>query len=198
MLSLVGAPLVTAALAPASSTSILRRQVGNTDLLISECGLGGMTWGDQNSNEDAAAQLSFAFDCGVNFVDTAEGYPVAMSPETQGNTDRAIASWMKTSKIPRDQVVISTKVCGYNDRYTWFRKSGEGTQLTKSQIIESVDDSLKRLGVEEIDLLQFHWPDRSPPRALGRVGQLCVCGCAWSELRGARCEVRAVSGEPGG
>ena len=174
MLSLVGVPLVAAALAPTSSTGILRRQVGNTDLLISECGLGGMTWGDQNSDAEAAAQLSFAFDCGVNFVDTAEGYPVAMSPETQGNTDRAIASWMKTSKIPRDQVVISTKVCGYNDRYTWFRESGEGTQLSKSQIIESVDASLRRLGVEEIDLLQFHWPDRLVGRRMARAWDVCV------------------------
>ena len=83
-----------------------------------------------------------------------------MSPETQGGTDRAIANWRKTTRQPRDQVILSTKVCGYNDRYTWFRKSGEGTQLSKVQIIESVDDSLKRLGTDYIDLLQFHWPDR--------------------------------------
>ena len=60
---------------------------GNTDLLVSECCLGGMTWGNQNTNEDAAMQLNFAFDNGVNFLDTAEGYPVPMSPETQGATE---------------------------------------------------------------------------------------------------------------
>jgi len=146
--------------APAAGAGMQRRKLGSTDLLVSECCLGGMTWGNQNSHEEAAAQLSFSFDCGVNFIDTAEGYPVAMSPETQGETDRAIARWMSSSKTPRDQVVLSTKVCGYNDRYNWFRESGEATQLTRSQIHESVDKSLQRLGTDYIDLLQFHWPER--------------------------------------
>lgn len=146
--------------APISSADIMRRRIGNTDLVVSECALGGMTWGAQNTLQDAHEQLSFAFDCGVNFIDTAEGYPVAMCAETQGATDRAIASWIKTTRQPRDQLVLSTKVCGYNDRYTWFRESGEGTQLTKAQIMESVDASLKRLETDYIDLLQFHWPER--------------------------------------
>jgi len=160
MLSLVGPHVAGVMTPPVSSSDILRRRLGNSDLVVSECSLGGMTWGSQNSFEDASLQLSFAFDCGVNFVDTAEGYPVAMCAETQGDTDRAIARWMKESKQPRDQIVISTKVCGYNDRYTWFRESGEGTQLSRAQIIESVDASLKRLGTDHIDLLQFHWPER--------------------------------------
>lgn len=63
---------------------------------------------------------------GVNFVDTAEGYPIAMSRETQGATDLAIQHWMKKTKRPREEVVLSTKVCGYSDIYTWLRKSGEG------------------------------------------------------------------------
>ena len=118
-----------------SGYGIQQRRLGNTDLLVSECCLGGMTWGNQNTNEDAAMQLNFAFDNGVNFLDTAEGYPVPMSPETQGATDRAIGSWMKGCFWTRDQVIISTKVCGYNERYTWFRENGEGTRLTKSQIM---------------------------------------------------------------
>ena len=117
-----------------------------------------MTWGDQNTDEDAATQLNFAFDNGVNFLDTAEGYPVPMAPGTQGATDRAIGKWLKSCYWTRDQVVISTKVCGYNERYTWFRESGEGTRLTKGQILESVDASLKRLGTDYIDVLQLHWP----------------------------------------
>ena len=124
---------------------IMQRQLGDTDLLVSECCLGGMTWGDQNTDEDAQTQLNFAFDNGVNFLDTAEGYPVPMDPGTQGATDRAIGKWLKSCFWTREQVVISTKVCGYNERYTWFRESGEGTRLTKGQIIESVDASLKRL-----------------------------------------------------
>ena len=124
---------------------IMQRYLGNTDLLVSECCLGGMTWGDQNTEADAETQLNFAFDNGVNFLDTAEGYPVPMAPGTQGATDRAIGKWLKSCFWTREQVVISTKVCGYNERYTWFRESGEGTRLTKGQIIESVDASLKRL-----------------------------------------------------
>lgn len=140
--------------------AIMRRQLGNTDLYVSECCLGGMTWGNQNTEEEAHEQLNFAFDHGVNFVDTAEGYPVQMSADTQGLTDVIIGNWMKNSYRSRDEVVLSTKVCGYQERYTWFRKSGEGTRLTKSQIVESVDDSLKRLQTDYIDVLQFHWPDR--------------------------------------
>jgi aryl-alcohol dehydrogenase-like predicted oxidoreductase len=139
---------------------IMQRYLGNTDLLVSECCLGGMTWGDQNTEADAETQLNFAFDNGVNFLDTAEGYPVPMAPGTQGATDRAIGKWLKSCFWTREQVVISTKVCGYNERYTWFRESGEGTRLTKAQIIESVDASLKRLGTDYIDVLQLHWPDR--------------------------------------
>ena len=125
---------------------IMQRYLGDTDLLVSECCLGGMTWGDQNTEDDATTQLNFAFDNGVNFLDTAEGYPVPMNPETQGATDLAIGKWLKSCFWTREQVVISTKVCGYNERYTWFRESGEGTRLTKAQIIESVDGSLKRRG----------------------------------------------------
>lgn len=106
-----------------------------------------MTWGFQNTPEEASAQLDMAKDFGVNFLDTAEGYPVPMSPETQGQTDICIAKWMAASKVPRDQVVISTKVSGYNERYTWMRESGEGTKLSRDQIVESVDKSLGRLGV---------------------------------------------------
>ncbi|KAL1511518.1 hypothetical protein AB1Y20_006326 [Prymnesium parvum] len=172
MLALLLSPMPAAALVGVTTSGMTQRRLGNTDLLVSSCALGGMTWGAQNTDDEAAEQLAFAFDMGVNFVDTAEGYPIAMCAETQGKTDRAIAKWLRSSKVPRDQVVISTKVCGYNDRYTWFRRSGDGTQLSRSQIIESVDDSLKRLGVEYVDLLQFHWPERYV--GLTGVGQRLV------------------------
>jgi len=139
---------------------ILSRRIGQSDLVVSECCLGGMTWGEQNTDDDAAAQLSLAFDNGVNFIDTAEGYPVPMKPNTQGLTDLAIAKWMRNTRQPRDSMIITTKVCGYNDRYTWFRDDGVGTQLSKAQIRESVDKSLARLSTDYIDLLQFHWPER--------------------------------------
>merc|ERR1719163_1597947 len=145
-----------AALATGSASTPGRlRKLGSSDILVSSCCLGGMTWGFQNTADDAKQQLDMALGFGMNFVDTAEGYPVPMDPETQGKTDECIAQWMKQSKVPRDQVVLSTKVSGYNERYTWMRDSGEGTRLTKEQIHESVDKSLKRLGTDHIDLLQF-------------------------------------------
>lgn len=157
----LGGAGASALAAPAVVQPMRMRKLGGSDILVSECCLGGMTWGDQNSAQEAMSQLDLAWDFGVNFLDTAEGYPVPMNPETQGNTDRAIQKWMAETKRPRDSVVISSKVCGYNERYTWFRESGEGTRLTKSQIHESVDASLRRLGTDHIDLLQFHWPDRA-------------------------------------
>lgn len=84
--------------------------IAGTDLQVSSCCLGGMTWGAQNSEADAAEQLSMAWDCGINFVDTAEAYPVPIARATSGQTDRAIAKWMKATKQSRDSVVISTKV----------------------------------------------------------------------------------------
>lgn len=120
-----------------------------------------MTWGNQNTDGEAAEQLSMAWDRGCNFLDTAECYPVPVSQEKQGATDRAIAKWLKTNGRARDEVVIASKVCGYNDRFTWLR--GEPTRVTRDQVISSVEASLERLGVEHLDLLQIHWPDRYVP-----------------------------------
>jgi aryl-alcohol dehydrogenase-like predicted oxidoreductase len=122
-----------------------------------------MTWGNQNTDEEAASQLSAAWDAGVNFVDTAEAYPVPLNAETQGATDRAIAKWMSSTRQPRDGVILATKVCGYNERFTWLREDGSGTRVSAKQIVESVEASLKRLNTDYIDLLQIHWPDRYVP-----------------------------------
>merc|ERR1719182_1006368 len=120
-----------------------------------------MTWGNQNTDAEAAAQLDLAWDRGVNFLDTAEIYPVPVTAEKQGATDRAIGKWLKTSGKARDEVVIASKVAGYNERFTWLR--GGPTRVTREQIHQSVDASLERLGVEHLDLLQIHWPDRYVP-----------------------------------
>jgi len=137
------------------------RKLGSSDMMVSNCCLGTMTWGNQNTDEEAAAQLNMAWDCGVNFLDTAEIYPVPVSSEKQGATDRAIAKWMKTNGRARDEVIIATKVAGYNERFTWLRDGP--TRVTREQIHASVDASLKRLGVDHLDLLQIHWPDRYVP-----------------------------------
>ena len=130
-----------------------------------------MTWGNQNTDEEAAAQLNLAWELGVNFLDTAEIYPVPVEQEKQGATDRAIAKWLKTSKQPRDKVIIASKVAGYNERFTWMRDGP--TRVTREQIHASVDASLDRLGVDHLDLLQIHWPDRYVPM-FGSVAYDCT------------------------
>jgi aryl-alcohol dehydrogenase-like predicted oxidoreductase len=147
--------------ADGANAGMTYHKLGSSDLMVSSCCLGTMTWGNQNTDAEAADQLSAAWDAGVNFLDTAEGYPVPMTAETQGATDRAIAKWMKATRRPRDEVIIATKVCGRNERFTWFRDGP--TRVTREQIFASVDASLERLGTDYLDLLQIHWPDRYVP-----------------------------------
>ena len=147
------------------------RKLGSSDMMVSNCCLGTMTWGNQNTDEEAVAQLNLAWELGVNFLDTAEIYPVPVEQEKQGATDRAIAKWLKTSKQPRDKVIIASKVAGYNERFTWMRDGP--TRVTREQIHASVDASLDRLGVDHLDLLQIHWPDRYVPM-FGSVAYDCT------------------------
>ena len=146
------------------------RKLGSSDMMVSSCCLGTMTWGCQNTDEEAAAQMNCAWDMGVNFLDTAEIYPVPVEEAKQGATDRAIAKWLKTNNRARDEVIIASKVAGFNERFTWMRDGP--TRVTRDQIISSVDASLARLGVEHLDLLQIHWPDRYVPM-FGSVAYDC-------------------------
>ncbi|GKY90465.1 hypothetical protein MPSEU_000020300 [Mayamaea pseudoterrestris] len=136
-------------------------RLGDSDLVISKVCMGTMTFGEQNTQEEGVAQLHKAFDMyGINFLDTAEMYPVPTKPETQGRTDAAVAQYLKEHGN-RESVVLATKVCGRQERITWLPRSSPGSAaLTRQQILDSVDASLQRLGVDYIDLLQLHWPDR--------------------------------------
>jgi aryl-alcohol dehydrogenase-like predicted oxidoreductase len=116
-----------------------------------------MTFGEQNTLEEGVEQLNLAFDeYGVNMLDTAEMYPVPTKAETQGRTDKAVGMFLKGRN--REDVVLATKVSGRSDRIDWMRKDKSSTKVTRSQILESVDSSLQRLGTDYIDLLQIHWP----------------------------------------
>lgn len=148
------------------------RYIPNTETLVSELCLGTMMYGDQISEQDAIAQLDTATKVhGINFIDTAESYPVPSNPTTTGESERIIGKWLKSmGKSKRNDVVISTKICGFSNEITWCRdnsKLGEadfqGTELSKKQIVEAVDAQLKRMGTDHIDLLQFHWPQRYVP-----------------------------------
>mmetsp|Transcript_12795 Transcript_12795/g.19611 ORF Transcript_12795/g.19611 Transcript_12795/m.19611 type:complete len:342 (+) Transcript_12795:344-1369(+) len=119
-----------------------------------------MTYGEQNSLKDGVELLNCAFDkYGVNFLDTAEIYPVPTNPETQGRTDEAVKLFLKGRK--REDVIVATKVAGRSGM-TWLprREPDTPAALTREQIIDSVNASLERLGTDYIDLLQIHWPDR--------------------------------------
>ncbi|KAG2449359.1 hypothetical protein HYH02_005513 [Chlamydomonas schloesseri] len=151
------------AAAPPKLKAADRVKLGDSDLSVSACCLGTMTWGKQNTEAEAHEQLSYAWDMGINFMDTAEMYPIPTEAATQGATDRYIGTWLKGSGRRREDVVLATKVSGYSERTTWVRNPPRTTRVSREQIIESVDASLKRLQVDHIDLLQIHWPDRYVP-----------------------------------
>ncbi|MBM3561584.1 MAG: aldo/keto reductase [Alphaproteobacteria bacterium] len=137
------------------------RRLGDSDLSVSAICLGSMTWGEQNTEAEGHAQLDYAFDCGVNFIDTAEIYSIPPRRETQGSTERIIGSWL-AARRNRDKAVIATKIAGRGDA-NWLRPGGVGTVLDAANINVAIEGSLKRLQTDYIDLYQLHWPDRSLP-----------------------------------
>mgnify|MGYP000262250518 CR=1 FL=1 len=127
----------------------------NTDIKVSGICLGTMTWGNQNSEAEAHAQLDLALEHGVNFIDTAELYPVPATAETQGLTSKYIGNWLNKSKT-RDQVIIASKIAGPGDYTAHIRATG----FSPNSIKEALDLELKRLQTDYIDLYQLHWPER--------------------------------------
>ena len=128
----------------------------NTDTRVSEITLGTMTFGQQNSETDGHSQIDFALDQGINFIDTAEMYPVAAREKTYGSTENIIGSWLKKSG-KREHVVLATKIAGPNRGMSYIR---EDLSFNDATIRTSVEKSLQRLQTDYIDLYQFHWPER--------------------------------------
>jgi aryl-alcohol dehydrogenase-like predicted oxidoreductase len=135
------------------------RKLGRTDLMVSACCLGTMTWGEQNSEAEGHAQMDYAMDRGVTFWDTAEMYAVPPKAETQGTTERIIGTWFaRTGR--RQEVILASKIAGLS-KMIWTRDNKvDWTRQTKTQVDEAVEKSLKRLQTDYIDLYQLHWPDR--------------------------------------
>ncbi len=131
-----------------------KRKLGSLE--VSKICLGSMTWGEQNTQVEAFEQLDYAVDNGVNFIDTAEVYPIVPKEETSGDTERYIGRWLKQSG-KRNQVVLATKITG--PHVPWIRE-GKGVDC---DIELAVDASLSRLQTDVIDLYQVHWPTRSVP-----------------------------------
>ena len=134
------------------------RKLGRTDLEVSSLCLGTMTWGEQNTKADGYEQMDYAIDQGINFFDVAELYPVPSRAATQGRTEEIIGDWMQ-DRGNRSDIILATKVVG-RSMSTWFRDGKIEPRLTRAQIFEAVDKSLKRLKTDYIDLYQIHWPDR--------------------------------------
>ena len=135
-----------------------KNQLGSSDLEASEICLGTMTFGEQNTEDDAHDQLDMAADYGVNFIDTAEMYPVAPRAETQGLTESYVGSWLKHQK--REGLIVATKITGPSRGFEWIRG---GPSVRKEHINQAIEGSLQRLQTDYVDLYQIHWPDRYVP-----------------------------------
>ncbi|MDI5932216.1 NADP(H)-dependent aldo-keto reductase [Halomonas kalidii] len=139
------------------------RPLGNTGIEVSRLCLGTMTFGEQNSEADAHEQLDRAVAFGINFIDTAEMYPVPPKAETQGRTEAYIGSWLKR-RSSRDDVIIATKASGPGLEHV-----RGGPRLTREHLHQAIDESLSRLRTDYVDLYQLHWPDRRT-NFFGRLG----------------------------
>lgn len=134
--------------------------LGNSQLNVSTICLGTMTFGEQNTEAEAHEQLNYALERGINFIDTAEMYPVMPRAATQGKTEQYIGSWIKKSG-KRSEIVLATKVAGPSRGMGWIR-NGEN-DLNEKNIRAAIETSLQRLQTDYIDLYQLHWPSRNAP-----------------------------------
>jgi aryl-alcohol dehydrogenase-like predicted oxidoreductase len=134
------------------------RQLGESDLNVSALALGTMTFGCQNSEAEAHAQLDLALSNGVNFIDTAEMYPVPPNKDTAGLTESYIGTWLKTK--PREKLILASKIAGPARGFSWIRNT---PRINRTQLTAALEGSLKRLQTDYLDLYQIHWPDRYVP-----------------------------------
>ena len=134
------------------------KRIGSSDLNVSVLALGTMTFGEQNSEADAHAQLDLAVSHGVNLIDTAEMYPVPPRGETVHRTETYIGSWLKHQA--RDKLVVASKIAGPSRGFSWIRN---GPHINREHITAAIEASLRRLRTDYLDLYQIHWPDRYVP-----------------------------------
>ena len=132
------------------------KKLGNTDLKVSTICLGTMTWGEQNTQEQGFEQMDYALDQGVNFWDTAELYAVPPRKETFGHTEKIIGNWFEKSKR-RNEVILASKVSGPSRKYL---RNGENS-FVGPNLEAALNNSLKRLKTDYIDIYQLHWPERN-------------------------------------
>jgi len=148
------------------------RRLGGSGLVVSEIGLGTMTFGEQTDEAMAFRIMDRSFDRGVNFLDTAELYPVPPSAPKTGITEEIVGRWMQSK--PRHQVLIASKIAGPG--HGWFIPPVRDgvTHIDRHQIRLAVEGSLRRLQTDYLDLYQVHWPDHGARHAdiLGALTEL--------------------------
>jgi aryl-alcohol dehydrogenase-like predicted oxidoreductase len=133
-------------------------KLGSSDLQVSEVCLGSMTWGSQNTEQDAFEQIDYALDQGINFIDTAELYAVPPKQETCGLTEQYIGNWLAKNPGKRKDIVLASKIAGGG--LPWIRNGGK---ITGKSVKQALDGSLQKLQTDCIDLYQLHWPNRPHP-----------------------------------
>lgn len=156
-----------------------KNKLGLSAIEVSKVCLGTMTFGEQNNQDEAFAQMDYAIENGVNFFDTAEMYPVPGKGSTKGLTEKIIGRWLEESG-KRDAIYLATKVVGKGVK--WIRK---GSDFSKEQINQAIDGSLKRLKVDCVDLYQLHWPERANNKFGNRI-------YPWSQNEGYKHNFMAV------
>ena len=142
--------------------------LGTSSLTVPKICLGTMTWGRQNSKEEAFAQLDYALSRGLNFIDTAEMYPIPVGEPTHALTESYIGEWLAARELhsaKRSELVLASKVAGPGRGMAWVRKNEREAvkELSKKDIVAACEASLKRLKTDYIDLYQIHWPTRNTP-----------------------------------
>lgn len=134
------------------------RKLGSSNLQVSEVCLGSMTWGEQNTQDEAFQQIDFALEQGINFIDTAEMYSVPPSKKTYGRTEEFIGHWLADNPAKRQDIILASKIAGPG--VPWVRG---GSKISGATVKQALDDSLKRLQTDYLDLYQLHWPSRNTP-----------------------------------
>ncbi len=140
------------------------RKLGNTEIDVSVICLGTMTFGEQNNQAEGFDQMDYAIDRGVNFFDTAELYAVMPRKETYGKTEEIIGNWFKERKN-RDRVILASKIASKSENdLNWIRRGSSNLGFDRKNMEEAINNSLKRLQTDYIDLYQLHWPERKVPK----------------------------------
>lgn len=134
-------------------------QLGQTDIEVSKICLGTMTWGEQNTQADAFAQMDYAITQGINFFDAAELYPIPPNSETYGQTETIIGEWFK-ARGSRKNIILTSKVAGPADGWLPHIRDEATRRLDRKNIEAAIETSLTRLQTDYLDLYQLHWPDR--------------------------------------